>query len=250
MAPPRDNSHDVDLLRSDPQKLILQHTRDVRFIVKKYITLGMFHRSEYEDIVQSVFESLFRKIPSIQRQYNGSSLFVTYLSSIVRNICLTFRDHPSRRIKTSELQEIATEDPEPTYDLKLIDQVLDRLKIILTLYDKKLPKVLLSLKLKFRIPLTDGDIRTWYPASSAGDRARFVRAFGGFYEEMRDPELFRKAAPMLNKVEGRENRPDSLRRYVDTTIREILVLLNGNPPRHTFDEDSLGALIQKYFFRI
>lgn len=243
-----DVTDDVELLRSKPDQLILKYAGIVRLIVRKYVVFGMFQPSEYDDIVQSVLESLLKKIPAMQRQYNGSALFVTYFSSIVRNICLAIQDATTRSVQTSELREIATSDPEPIHDVRLIEETLHRFRTILTLYDMKLPKVLLSLKLHFRIPITANDLLTWYPECSKSDRASLLRSFGGYYEEMRDPEVFRLLTPILNKLENKSNQPDSIRRFVGTTIREIIALLNGHPPRHTFDKESLSALVENYFF--
>ena len=245
-----DISEDVELLRSKPDQLILKYRGAVRVIVKKYVALGMFRPSDYDDTVQSVFESLLRKIPAMQRQYNGSVLFVTYISSIVRNFCLALHNSASRRVQTTELHDMASSDPEPIHDAKLIEETVNRFRTILLLYDHKLPRVLLGLKLRYRLPITAGDLQSWYPDASTKDRAVILRSFGTYYEHMRDPELYRRITPMLNRLENKSNQPDSLRRSIASTIREILALLNGTPARYGFTEESLSVLVEDYFFRI
>ncbi len=244
------NGEDVELLQSDPHRLILRYSDTVRVIVKKYISLGMFQPSEFDDVVQTVLESLLRKIPSMQRQYNGTVLFVTYLSSIVRNVCLALRKSSTRRVRTTRLHEMAASDSEVMGDVRLIDEYVKRLTKILLLYDRKLPKVLFGLKLWYRLPITLADLQSWYPAGAESDRGLILRSFGTYYEHMRDSELYWRASPVLNRLEGKSTKPDSLRRFVAMTIRDILSLMNGSPPRYRFDEDSLSVLIEHYFFRI
>ncbi len=250
MSDRADISQDVALLNSRPERLILKHSDAVRIIVKKYISLGMFRPSEYEDVVQSVLESLLEKIPAMRSQYNGSVLFVTYLSSIVKNICLGLHKTSTRRVHTVPLYEIASSDHTPDHEVRVVDDAVKRLRTILVLYDRKLPKVLLALKLHYRLPITEGDLQSWYPDANNRDRTTILRAFGKYFEHVRDPELFRRVTPILNRLEEKSNQPDSLRRFITVTIGDILRLLNGTPARYAYDEDSLSVLVEHYFFRI
>ncbi len=239
---------DLEILKTDPTRLLLNHRRTVRLVVSKYVSTGMFRMCELDDVVQSVFEILLGKIPAMQEQYDGSTLFVTYLSSIVRNACLRIRTLRERKIVTSALDEKIPAEPDPLADRDMINAFVRRFETILTLFQDKRPKILLCLKLYFRMPITESDIRTWYPRCGDRSREELLCKLGGNFEEMENAEIYRVITPFMNKREKKKNSPDALRKFVQLTMKEILELLNGSPPRHSFDEETLRILLENHFF--
>ena len=105
-----ENDKDIELLRSDPHAVILKYQETVKIIVKKYILSGVFGSSDFEDILQEINMALLAKIPAMQSHYNGLSLFKTYFSVIVRNICM---------------KEHAKINKEPKIEQKDIDGYID-----------------------------------------------------------------------------------------------------------------------------
>ena len=97
-----ENDKDTELLHSDPHTLILKYQETVKIIVKKYILAGVFRAADFEDIVQEVNMALLAKIPAMQAQYNGMSLFKTYFSVIVRNICMKEHAKANRGLKIEQ----------------------------------------------------------------------------------------------------------------------------------------------------
>lgn len=91
----RRNATDLDLLRSDPRGLLVRHQETIGIIVHTYVRSGMFHPADAEDVIQQVNAELLEKLPRIRAQFNGSTLVRTYLSSIIRHICLNL--HKKRR---------------------------------------------------------------------------------------------------------------------------------------------------------
>ncbi len=245
--PDEENTRDLELLRNDPQGLILHYQPMISIIVRIYVGSGMFLPEEIDDVRQTVNEHLLRKIPQIQRQYNGTAFVRTYVSAIVRNICRKVR-RAKRRIPV----HVPLEDPPDTDNQSnkySIEYARRLLQTILKLYNhrNRLPKVLLCLKLRFRIALNANDILSWFPSCPESDLSMMLEQFGGEYGDMLESEVYAKFSPVLNKAEGKDLRGDSIRKWIQARINEILELLNGTPKRASFDEDTLKILIEDFF---
>ena len=242
-----ENDKDVELLRIDPRQLIVKYQIMVEIIAKKYVASGMFVASELDDVVQCINESLLTKLPAVQRHYNGTALLKTYLSSIIRNICLKLYHNNMRAVKTVQLDESIHADPEKLTDTHLIDHAVSRFLVIIDLYHVQKPRLLFCLKLYFRLPITSQDIRSLYPQCSSSELGRLLGQFHGNYERMNEYEIYEAVTPIMNKYEGKSNSADALRKWTLSKIQEIIRILNGKPPRFNFDKETLQILIEDYF---
>jgi len=242
-----ENHQDVKLLREQPRELIILYQDIIQIIVKKYIASKMFYPSDFEDVVQAVNEDLLSKSERIRDQYNGIALLRTYFSAIVRNSCLKIYDKRKREIKVSPLGD---EDPivEETATMNLaIEYDLERLKRIFKYYHKKREKVILCVKLYFRLKINKEDVIACFPACSDEDTLSFLDHFGTHYEKIDSKEVYRIVTPLLNKYEGKNNTVDAVRNWTEVRIREIIQLLNGNKRESAYDKESLRILTEKYF---
>jgi RNA polymerase sigma factor (sigma-70 family) len=242
-----ENEQDVELLRTNPKQLIVKYHKMVEIVVKKYISTGMFEATEFDDIVQSVMESLLSKLPAMQRQYNATSLFKTYLAGIIRNICLKLYHKNTRRVKSVELDGSVQSEPDDLTDRHLIDHVVSRFRVVVGLYHSQRPKLLLCLKLYFRLPVVAQDIRLPYPLCTPADLESLLRSFDGKYETMNEYEIYEIVTPIMNKYERKSNSADALRKWTHSKIQEIIRILNGDPPRFNFDKETLRILVEDHF---
>ena len=241
------NQQDVKLLREQPRELIIEYQDIIQIIVKKYIISNMFHASDFEDIVQAVNEDLLSKAERIRDQYNGIALLKTYFSAIVRNSCLKIYDKKKREIRVSPLSD---EDPiiEETATMNLaIEYDLERLKRIFKYYHKKRDKVILCVKLYFRLRMNKEDVMACFPACSEEDALAFLGHFGTHYEKIDSKDVYQIVTPLLNKYEGKNNTVDAVRNWSEVRIREIIQILNGNKSESSYDKESLKILAEKYF---
>ncbi len=241
------NQQDVKLLREEPRELIIKYQDLIQIIVKKYIASKMFHSSDYEDVVQAVNEDLLGKLEKIREQYNGIALLKTYFSAIVRNSCLKIYDKRKKDIRVFPLGD---EDPivEETATQNLaIEYDLERLKRIFKYYHKKKEKVILCVKLYFRLRVNKGDVIACFPDCSEEDVLAFLGHFGTHYEEMDSKEVYRIVTLLLNNYEGKSNTVDAVRNWSEVRIREIIQLLNGKRRESSYDKESLRILTEKYF---
>ncbi|HTR80487.1 MAG TPA: sigma-70 family RNA polymerase sigma factor [Bacteroidota bacterium] len=242
-----ENEKDIEMLRSDPKGLILKYQETIRIIVKKFISQGLYNPTEFEDIVQDVNAILLSKIQTMQTHYNGMSLFRTYLSVIVRNICL--KESTKQKRKSLVVQEVPEEiEVRATVDeTMMIGHEVRKLKAILSLYRERKSKILLCLKLCFRIPLSRDDVFSWCERCEEHDCVMLLRHFGSNFEEMKDNEIYRIVTPIFNKYEAKTNSPDAVRKWIDYKIHEIIDLLNGNSKKRNHTAETLKILIDDYF---
>jgi RNA polymerase sigma factor (sigma-70 family) len=242
-----ENDKDIGLLRSDPHALILKYQETVKIIVKKYILAGVFRASDFEDIVQEVNMALLAKIPAMQLQYNGTSLFKTYFSVIVRNICMKEHAKTNREVKIEQEDITGFIDRAHVEEKIVLEKEIQRFRAILSLYYRQRPKLLLCLKLRYRIPLTPEDINLWNPKCSFSDREMLLENFGSNFDRKDDVEIYKIITPVMNKNEKKSNSIDAVRKWTDSKISEIIQLLNGNPKKMNYNEDTLKTLVDDFF---
>ena len=242
-----ENEKDIELLHKNPNALVLKYQETVRIIVKKFILSGIISRADFEDAVQEALSEVLTKIPTMQKQYNGMSLFKTYFSVIVRNSCM--REFAKARRKNIVHQaEIPDDGETDTVDKKIsLEEEIRRFKTVITLYYKQRPKLLLCLKLHYRIPLNAEDIRRWNPDCSSSDHAKLIENFGSNFDAKDYAEIFRIITPIMNRHENKNNSPDAVRKWIDSKIDEIIDLMNGVCKRTNYDDETLKTLVDDFF---
>jgi DNA-directed RNA polymerase specialized sigma24 family protein len=244
--PMTENEKDVQLLRNDFGGLIVKYQATVRIIVGKFVASGLFRQSETEDIVQAVNDSLLQKIPQIRSQYTGSTLIRTYLSSIIRNVCLKEFHARKRAPPNIPLDEAGIGRPDGPFDRALIREEITRFRDILRMYHGEVPKLLVCLKLYFRLPITRHDVLDWYPRCSKRDHEFLLESFGGNYDDLLETDVFRLFSTVINKAEGKRNRPHAIQRWTNKRVNEILELLNGDSPASAHNRETLKILFENY----
>ncbi len=242
-----ENDKDIELLRSNPQALIIKYQEIVKIIVKKSIAAGVFKASEFDDVVQDVNTALLTKIPAMQSQYNGMSLFKTYFSVIVRNICLKEHARNKREISVDQRGITGSMDHPHVEEKFIFEHERQRFKTILSFYHRQRPKLLFCLKLHYRIPLTPEDIYLWYPKCSSADQNVLMEHFGSKFDETDDVEIYKIVTPFMNKNENKSNSVDAVRKWTDSKISEIVQVLNGRPKKLNYTEDTLKTLVDDFF---
>jgi RNA polymerase sigma factor (sigma-70 family) len=238
------NAIDLAFLRTDPQKLLLRHQETIRIIVKIFIRSGMFRASEFEDLIQHLNAHLLERMPQIRSQYNGSSLFRTYLSNIIRHECVDIRRMRRKEPSFFPLDNTAA-PPDPAPDQRLlIEHDIRVLRAILRQFGSTRPRLILCLKLYYRIPITRQDIVTWAPGAPQEEIDHLLQVFGGEYRHLTAGRVFSLFHPILCRLEKSSLSADSLRRWMDRRIIEILDLLNGSPPTSAHSRETLGILFE------
>ena len=236
---------DISLLRADPDAFIVACQRIIDIVVRQFIGSGLFDKEDHDDIIQTINERLIHKLHVIDSQYNGLVLFATYLNVVIRNICLQIHRQQKRKKNTIPLFEITTEFGEPDNAI-FIEEEIQRFRIIIQLFHKKKFRILLCLKIYFRIPIDEKNILNCFPQISDKHHEHLFVLFGTPFETMNGDEIFKTLTNILNIYEGKKNEPDSIRHWILDQITRILILLNGNPPRRAHNLETLKILLEHH----
>jgi RNA polymerase sigma factor (sigma-70 family) len=238
---------DIDLLYKDPDKLIEKYQSTIDIIINKYIKSGYINFAYKDDLKQDVNEELILKIPKIVVQYNSKYSLSTYISAIIRNICL----EKIRKIQTfAKKAETELVIDQITYNsapgnLAITDE-LERLKLILMLFGKQKAKLELCLKLVFRVPVNEEDIYNYMVNSSLGDLQDKITILNNEHS-LTDNQLYNIITDIFNEQENKSNHPDAIRKWIKFKIDEVIYLMNGNPKRAQYDKESFKHLVELFY---
>jgi RNA polymerase sigma factor (sigma-70 family) len=242
-----ENEHDVALLKDDPGALVALYQGMIKNIVMHFVTSGMFRFADVDDVMQSVSLELLSKMHVIRRQYDGSVLLKTYVSSIVRNFCLRLKQTRKSVEVTAPLEEDALAEPVSADRRVLLKEAIERLRTVLEMFDRQLPKLLLALKIYYKIPIHRDEIAVWYPGSEQLVRDELAGLIARTPADPQRTRTYEKVAPLINALEGKHNTPDSFRKWTWDNIGKVVDLLNGGFRDANFDRESLRELVEDYF---
>ena len=241
---PRFVDPDFELFLADPHALLLKYQNMITTIVRLYVKGGMFTQDELADMVQTVNLALLERVGSIRQNYNHSTLLRTYISAIIRNICLRqWQTNPKRRALVRPLTD-GDADQHEQLDRHAIEQSKLLFAAVLKQFGRHGPKITICLKLRFRQPLTSSDMLAWWPRCRRAELKKFLGHFGGDFEKMTDLDMYSTATPFFNAAEQKVNTDDALRKWTAKRIEEILEILNKSMPGAAFNEETLRILFE------
>ncbi len=237
----------IELLRYDPQQLILSMQDMIGIIVYRFIRAGKFHVKERQDIVQHINEELIRKIPKIQTQFKGNARIKTYFAAIITNICHEII-RKTKKIDYINITEnfVLIDRSEVTSNLVIQDEIKN-LQKILALYFRQRSKLVLLLKLKFRIPVNFSDLHSVFEDLTMTEYRQFLQDISP-YEENTDLQMHTALTGLFNHYGSRSITPDALRKWIKQKITELIDILNGNPPVSKYTEETLQILFENCLF--
>lgn len=241
------NQKEIELLKSNPYALIIKYQYIIKIIVNKFISSGSISFSDKEEFIQTINERLLLSSEKIKKQYKGISLLKTYVSTIIRNICLEEINKRKRysfvELETSNCAELIENSlNEDSY----LNDEFDRLSKILEMYYSKTFKLELCLKIIYRLPLKNTDFTKYCLKFNISEINNLIEAVNPV-KIIPEFELFEIITPYINKCENQINQPDAIRRWTKRKIDEIIELMNGNPPRANYDKETLQILFEKFY---
>lgn len=244
-----DACHLERLLKEDPYTVVMMH----RSLIEKFVSLRHLAYEEWEDIIQEIFIRLLSdKIYKIQKQYDfeyeGRSSFTSYFMVTVRNIYMDMVKSPNSRSQSVDLGKDISEIKFAIMQLDFTDIIvlraeIKKLQAILALYHKIRPKLELVLKLKFRIDVNDTNIKSSFPNYDRNALEVLTRD----YRLEKDGDVWEQVQVVFNRLEKTEYKSDSLRRWVNVKVKEVINLMNRTLNRSAYDESVLETLLNLYY---
>jgi hypothetical protein len=244
-----DNEHDIHLLNTDHHAFLMKYQKVIRINVARFVQSKYFVQSEFEDGVQSVNEQLLKRLPSIQKNYDSRSLVVTYVSVVIRNICLQVKsaDRPGN-VARGHVEQV--EMPEDTIlgsiDIALAVQKLQR---VLLLFHTDRPRILLLLPLKFGLPLTSATILSAYPGCPKPMLSMLLEAVENIRDARTSAQIFELVVPFLNHMEHTTTGADAYRHWLDERIREIRALLQSALGASELSIEDVRTIVEAMWLR-
>lgn len=244
----QDNQDDLELLKDNPVKLLMKYQQIFTMITRRYARCGYFQVSDCDDILQHVNEQLLRKVNKIQCQYDGRVLVRTYLSVICRN---AIREH----LRMVRKRNLINGRGNAVYEPQCVDWqnsvlfILDefqRFEKIMHMLGSKKHKILLIMKLIYRIKVDLNDFKLYHAATLPFVTPAHLDLFNKS-TTLKDKDIYRLLLPIMQQAGALINHPDTIRRWFNHKTDEIIIIMNGNPVRSYYTSDTLQILIEKYY---
>lgn len=242
-----DEQAELALMYSNPFELLLRYQQVFELIVRRYACCGYYPFHHCDEMLQHVNERIFTKIDRIVEQFDKKVLVRTYLSAICRKIIM--EQVRSDRRRDQLLTEFMVAEVEPAPVVCPIDYVIveefRRLDRILLLFGDKRSKLWLLLKLQFRVQVDRSDFSAIDPMAADAVTDDMIRALNdNLY--LKDREIYQLVYPFFVRFENRLSHPDSLRKWYNMKLDEVIALMNGIPARAAYTSDTLQILVEKY----
>lgn len=235
------------LLQKDPPKLVEELQFLIISVVNKFVKSKAFTFENKEDIIQAINEQLLTdKIYKIQKHYNSTTKLTTYFTSTVINLCYDIIKMNSKRIDIDYFDENInnyTENCPNQHIILVLKEEVKKLEKILLLFGKKRIKLLLFLKVNYEIKISIEDLVN-FDSSFSEISDYSIEQINSKIPKKNKYEII---AEVLKSFSDEISSADSLRKWTDEKIKEIILLLNGKPPIASYDSETLGILVEKYF---
>lgn len=238
------------LLRDHPQILVNVYTPLIQRFLRQKIADPETQRDVYQEVVVRLLQ---KKLAGIYRHYrfdfDKKRLFSSYFMVTVRNIYIDIvREKsmlPNKEISLEDVRESGLVEDSPPIGRLIVEEELLKLNAILKMFYRSTAKIELCLKLKYRIRLNRREVLRSYPQCSEEE----IESLSANYQQWRDHAVFKEIVPIFNRWEGKTNQGDTLRKWLDLKIEEIIGQLNRTHDRRVYNSKNFGDLLSLYYQR-
>ncbi len=238
-----------NLLADNPHTVVLLY----RYSIEKFIKMKYSLREEAEDMVQEVLARLLnKKMDRIREKYDFNyqemPSFKSYLMVTVRNICIDIiRERNARLLTAGGLEPIDDiMDAQGHKDVSrrlLIEEELSFFGTLLDMYFQVKPKLELCLKLKFRAQVQRDVLLRDFPGLDDNS----IAVLTADYRLVKDKKMFARVNDVFNQLEQKKKKSDSLRKWIDVKVDELLAHLNNSHRAPLYDVEKFADLVRFYY---
>jgi len=248
-----DNERNYDLLLNNPKKFIVENQKVIQIIINRYHRFGFIPANEKNELLQYINLRLLDGIlQKMKLQYNPQYFVSTYFATVVNNLCKEYLNQRSKDNKFIDIDQLPKEKIESSNENcnLLIDEEIERLERIFRLFHSKKPKVILALKIKFRITIEPIDLCTFLSIDKLQAEELLIDIRNNLILLNKETDFFDYFANLSNKFNPKKLTGDSLRHWTYTKIREIIDMLNQNGRESAYDMETFGTLFEKFTEKI
>ena len=239
------NKVEIKLLQKDPESLILDYQGLIRTIVRSLVASGRVRKADQQDLMQEVNKKLLERLARIRDQYNHSSKLRTYFSVIIRNICMEEIRKPGLVAEPDPDPYLAAEVYEHPKDLLAISQEYERLMRVLTLMGQDGAWLNVMMRVLADSPLQEKDVLAFTDYLNRREKLNGHLTALNLLSGLSKKEKYNRLAAILQDLGGKAIPPESLRKWDTSRMETCLELMNGDPPRSGFNQETLAILIEK-----
>jgi hypothetical protein len=220
------------------------------------IEKGYYYYDEKDELAQRIYLDLLEREQKILGSFKNEAKFSTYLNTVVMNICRDLRKKKvtentryadtTREGKDIIFNSISSTDYSQD-QLLVFEEYLKKLKIILSTYPKTRKKIFISLKALYRLIILISELTT---ADLIAGKHKIIQesllVLNDFSTDLTDQEIYRLITQIFNLIDDTIKSNDAIRKWIEDRIKEIILLLNGNPPEASFDKETFKFLFEYY----
>jgi hypothetical protein len=241
-----------NLLKNYPQAVVMIYKR----YIEKFILYKHSNPMDREDIIQEVFTRLIEyKIYKIKEKFSfnlhnskKNCSFTSYLMVTVRNIYIDIiRAQRIRPLTSGEIRELDdVEDflaDKKMFNRLMMKEEFIKLRTIFLMFYKTRPKLEICIKLKYRIRISAEEVKKYIPNCEKKD----LKILTQDYKFMKDKQLFEEIFSVFNLYEKKQNKSDSLRKWINVKIDEIIAHMNRTHRFDVYNNKNFADFITLYY---
>jgi len=217
----------------------------VQKVVSHYASKGSIPQREIQDAEMTVFEKFWNNREKIFDAFQGKSQLTTYCIAVANRMCCEFiRKEKKHWNQLHEAMETVAEK-KSTHSLEAekgmhFNNEVKRFSRVLHLFNGESAKLKLFLKYYLDIPLQHSDINHYLNGNNPGEPILDLLSQN---QKISKSEKFEKLSKLVNLVEKKNIKSDSVRMWLNSRMDILLSRLNGNGIS-SHNEDSVTILME------
>ncbi len=239
-----------NLILHDPNTLILIYLPLMRSFVQRRYRYQF--PENYEDITQELalillngrLKKIFHNYNKTKKMVGFSSYFMVSMRFITVNIIRKMKPKHQSLDELPSIQPIDSNQFDFSQE-PIIQTEIRRFNTVLSLYNKKRPRLELLLKMHYRIPVSEKDVLRWADNVETDE----IRLFEEHNFSKTRHQIFKQITPVFNRVEHKKRETKALIRWIQVRIKELTVLMNKFHEPIVYDLNTLETLISLYYFK-
>ncbi|WP_462317547.1 sigma-70 RNA polymerase sigma factor region 4 domain-containing protein [Marinilabilia sp.] len=201
----------------------------VKKVISRYVAKGSIPGREAPDAEMSVFEKFWNNREKILSAFQGKSQLTTYCIAVANRMCCEFiRKEKKHWNQLHEAMETVAELNNNTNHFETEKNMhfkneVKRLSNALQFFNGESAKFNLFLKYYLDIPINNEDIKKYHPQN-----IQSISTLLNQKEPSSKGEKFEQLAEVVNTVEAKNVKSDSVRMWLNSRMTTLLNRLNGN----------------------
>lgn len=235
---------------TNPTAFVLAFEQTIAIVAKKYSARNNITPYSSEDIQQHIRLKLLEQLPSIAATFQGKASIKTYMTAVIRNMCLEFiRKNCPQEISCTPTEPAAFVNSEQSSYRSALSRIyiteeVFRLKHVFLIFDNVQSKVELALKTYFHHSISLANVER-YILDQEGDLAKgkeFLLLVSNVQSNA-DSERFGHLNHLFNSIEQKSNSVEATRKWTLRKLDQVLERMNGDQNVRNHTKETLSILL-------